>query len=75
MPAPVLPTFVTSAARKVLAGLRAKFTGRPAGEAEAPLGEPGGAQTVSQSGHVTNQMSGTAHKVVQAGDIHGDVRF
>ncbi len=32
--------------------------------------------TVTQSGHVTNQISGTVHgKVLQAGDIQGGVSF
>ncbi|PRY35417.1 hypothetical protein, partial [Umezawaea tangerina] len=32
--------------------------------------------TVTQTGHVTNQISGTVHgKVLQAGDIQGGVTF
>lgn len=63
----------------------AQASDRPVDEAEVPdqraesgrptRGEPEGPPTVSQSGHVTNQMSGTANKVVQAGDIHGGVKF
>jgi hypothetical protein len=94
MPAPALLSRVTAAARKALAGVTAKFSGRPAdgglagrpvdeGEppeqrAESgrpPSGEPESPSTVSQAGHVTNQMSGTANKVLQAGDIKGGVRF
>jgi len=87
MPAPVLLTMATAAARKAVAGLKGKFsTRRPAREAEVPerqhveLGgqrrdEPESPPAVSQSGHVTNQMSGTANKVLQAGDIRGGVRF
>lgn len=64
---------------------RAQASDRPVDEAEVPdqraeTGHPAreerdDAPSVSQSGHVTNQMSGTANKIVQAGDIHGGVKF
>ncbi|MEO6085522.1 MAG: hypothetical protein ABIQ18_20620 [Umezawaea sp.] len=94
MPAPALLSRVTAAARKALAGVKAKFSGHPADEGLAgrPVDEgeppeqhaesgcpsheePESPPTVSQSGHVTNQMSGTANKVLQAGDIKGGVKF
>jgi hypothetical protein len=85
MPAPALLSRVTAAARKALAGVAAKFSSRPVDEGEPPESsaesgrppreEPESPPTVSQSGHVTNQMSGTANKVLQAGDIQGGVRF
>jgi hypothetical protein len=83
MQAPVPLSALAAAARKAVAGLRAKVTVRPEVAPErqrAEVGgqereEPGAPPAVSQSGHVTNQMSGTAHKVLQAGDIQGGVRF
>ena len=85
MPAPAPLSFVTAAARKVVSALRAGFPVHPAdvtpapGQQHAARGqrreELEGPRAVSQSGHVTNQMSGTAHKVLQAGDIRGGVKF
>jgi hypothetical protein len=89
---PVLLPIATAVATKAVAGLRqlvrSKFADDPAAtaaleQAERTDPEFGGRlrterekTTITQTGHVVNQFSGTVHgKVLQADDIHGGVTF
>jgi hypothetical protein len=83
-----MPEPVTAAVWKVVKGLFRRLTAKPRPEVVEvvrtgppedvgqPVDDSGRTTTVSQAGHVANQISGPVNgRVIQAGDVHGGVRY